>query len=68
MIEIYDNRQRALLLNRAADPIVKGEVVKIHSWAERTSIFITLDTGYTIHLPKALVPDLVKAAEERPGG
>ena len=32
-VEIYDNRQRAVFLNKVVDPFVRGEVVKVDSWA-----------------------------------
>ena len=63
MIEVYDNRLRECLMT--SDPIIKGDVIKVSSWAESTSICITLDTGYRIILPKTLVIELVKAAEQQ---
>ena len=63
MIEVYDNRLKEHPY--FTDPIAKGAVVKVSSWAGGTIILITLDTGYSISLPKSLVPELVKAAEQQ---
>lgn len=61
-VEVYDNRAKQSPY-RPHEPIVRGAVSKISSWAGSANILITLETGYTISLPKSLVPELVKAAD-----
>lgn len=61
-VEVFDNRQSHE--TRPREPIIKGNVTKVHTWGGSTHIFLIIDTGYTVSLPKALVPELVKAAEE----
>ena len=60
-IEVFDNREKSRL--SVVDPIVRGNSIQVTAYGN--IIWITLDTGYRIILPKALVPELVKAAEEQ---
>ena len=58
-IEVYDRR------GRGGASVRKGDVVRLEEGSGGTHIIIVLDNGYAIGLPKALVPELVEAAEQQ---